>query len=348
MSNNAEKRGALAVAKRTGISALKIGLAAALITWQVKSKRLDPAPLIHLDFDARCTALLAAGLVSVGVGVLLLGWRLKLLMNFQRFDLSLKQAVNLTFIGSFFGTVLPGMVGGDVVKAVYLCGGAGKRRISIVSAVLMDRVLGTYALFSLGTIALIAAWAADSLNADTTLLMASPIIVAVLTIGALLVASDRCFNSAGVQKACSACPNLVRNLIFSLRSYLVSPRLVVLALLVSVLNHALVVTSYVIAAFLLRDKLSVSDYFVISPLAMVMNMVPLTPGGLGITESAFSFLFRAAGSSNGALVGLLGRFIQYVVFALGGVVGLLSAKFGVQIQYADSERSKDVVETGAL
>jgi uncharacterized membrane protein YbhN (UPF0104 family) len=47
---------------------------------------------------------------------------------------------------------------------------------------------------------------------------------------------------------------------------------------------------------------------------MAMNMVPITPGELGISESAFSLLFQIAGSANGATIGFRGRFIQYGVF----------------------------------
>jgi uncharacterized membrane protein YbhN (UPF0104 family) len=60
---------------------------------------------------------------------------------------------------------------------------------------------------------------------------------------------------------------------------------------------------------------------------MVMNAIPLTPGGIGITESTFSFLFEAIGSSNGAAIGLLGRFIQYSTFAAAGSVAVFTVRF---------------------
>ena len=45
---------------------------------------------------------------------------------------------------------------------------------------------------------------------------------------------------------------------------------------------------------------------------MVMNVIPITPGGVGVTESAFSYLYDAAGCAMGATIGILGRTIQYI------------------------------------
>ena len=61
-------------------------------------------------------------------------------------------------------------------------------------------------------------------------------------------------------------------------------------------------------------------------LGKVMNVIPLTPGGIGITEEAFSFLFQNMGFDSGATLGLLGRVIQYLTFTAGGSVALLTVR----------------------
>jgi uncharacterized membrane protein YbhN (UPF0104 family) len=66
----------------------------------------------------------------------------------------------------------------------------------------------------------------------------------------------------------------------------------------------------------------------LNPLAMAMNAIAVTPGGIGLAEGAFSFLFEMVGSPNGGMVGLLGRIIQYGVFAAGGAVAILVMKGG--------------------
>jgi uncharacterized membrane protein YbhN (UPF0104 family) len=82
-----------------------------------------------------------------------------------------------------------------------------------------------------------------------------------------------------------------------------------------------------IAGELLRAGLAPLRHFVADPLAMVMNVVPLTPGGIGITEGAFSFLFEQMGSPSGAEIGLVGRGIQYVAYVVGGSIALLAVRF---------------------
>ena len=59
------------------------------------------------------------------------------------------------------------------------------------------------------------------------------------------------------------------------------------------------------------------DHAVLNPIAVTMNAVPVTPGGLGVTEGAFAYLAQAAGSDNGALIALISRMIQYAVFLPG-------------------------------
>jgi uncharacterized membrane protein YbhN (UPF0104 family) len=66
--------------------------------------------------------------------------------------------------------------------------------------------------------------------------------------------------------------------------------------------------------------------FTLDPLAMGMNIIPLTPGGIGVTESAFAFLFQSVGSPNGAMIGLLGRLIQFSVFMFTGSIALIFLK----------------------
>jgi uncharacterized membrane protein YbhN (UPF0104 family) len=66
--------------------------------------------------------------------------------------LSLKKLFSLYMIGSFFNTFLPGVIGGDAVKAYYLYKETGKADMSFAS-VFMDRYLGFVVLILISTIA---------------------------------------------------------------------------------------------------------------------------------------------------------------------------------------------------
>jgi uncharacterized protein (TIRG00374 family) len=319
--------GLLQNTKRIAVFVVKVAVATGLIYWLCRQGRLDFKSLAQLTFDVRTVALLLAGAVSVFCGLLLLGWRIRMLLCFQRFDVSYGTALGLTLIGSFFGAVLPGLIGGDGVKAVYVCRWVSERRVDALAAIVIDRVLGLYSLVLLGALAFLVAWITNSVPFHSPVLAAMPAILLLGAAGMFLVSRHWFIDARPVRKFVSWLPDVAQRLIRAMRNYLESPRLVLTAIVLSVLNHSLVVIGFVLAALLLQNELSMFTHFILNPIAMVMNGIPLTPGGLGLSESAFSFLFQAAGSSQGAMVGLLGRFIQYGVFAVGGSVALFFLKW---------------------
>ena len=103
-------------------------------------------------------------------------------------------------------------------------------------------------------------------------------------------------------------------------SYAGSPGLLARCVTLSVVNHALVCNSSLVAAALLGGvPVGVLEQFLLNPLAMAMNILPFTPGGVGLAETAFSYLYEVVGVQGGAAFGLLGRIILYAAYTLVGV-----------------------------
>jgi hypothetical protein len=65
--------------------------------------------------------------------------------------LKIKRLFSLYMIGSFFNTLLPGIIGGDAVKGFYLYQATGKGSLTFAS-IFMDRYLGFMALIAICTI----------------------------------------------------------------------------------------------------------------------------------------------------------------------------------------------------
>ncbi|MCD6364545.1 MAG: flippase-like domain-containing protein, partial [Planctomycetes bacterium] len=104
------------------------------------------------------------------------------------------------------------------------------------------------------------------------------------------------------------------------------PRVLAVAIGLFMTNHVLVIVTFLAAACATGAELPFGWHFLLAPPAMVLNAVPLTPGGLGITEGGFSFLYEMVGSSSGAEIALLGRAVQYAAFAAGGGIALLTVR----------------------
>ncbi|MHC4481896.1 MAG: lysylphosphatidylglycerol synthase transmembrane domain-containing protein [Planctomycetota bacterium] len=322
-------------ARQALLFALRVGIAAGLLYWLLSRESFSLEALTGPGSGARAAALFGAGAACVLCGLSVLALRLRLLVRRQGFELAYRTALGLTAVGAFFGSVLPGLVGGDAAKALYLCGRVSERRMDALAAVVLDRVVGLYSLVLMGALAALAAGLTGAVAIRPVLLLAAPACAGVMTLGGLLLSWERVARCRLVAAAHSLLPGPAARLATALRLYGKSPRLVASAILLS-------------GAALLRDGVSAFAHFVIDPLAMVMNAVPLTPGGLGVTESAFAFLFSAAGSPNGAVVGLLGRSIQYAVFAVAGCSAMLSMRLRFESQRAQPLPPQGLIERGAL
>ncbi|OHB65772.1 MAG: hypothetical protein A2V70_08945 [Planctomycetes bacterium RBG_13_63_9] len=306
----------------------KLAVAAALVYWLLATGRLDVGAFRSITLDGSAIWLIMAGAVGVLAGQLLMALRLRLLLRSHRLTVSPARTLGLTLIGSFSGAVLPGLVAGDAVKAFYLFGDAAGRRSRALAVVLIDRVVGLYSLFLLGTIALAVAWLTGRAPIESPVLWIAPAAVLAVTAGAVLMAREGHDRIALLGRVRDRLPTKLGRVFEALRSSSRRPGLLAAAVGLSLANHALVVLTFWIAGVLLGSDsitggLPTLGYFVLSPLAMVMNVVPLTPGGIGITEGAFSLIYASAGSAGGGTIGLLGRLIQYLTFVGGGCAALL-------------------------
>jgi len=311
------------VLKKLTLFGLKLAVALGLLYWLYTQSLLDLSSLEELRFDAKSVGLFLVAVSLVIGAVALLAFRLILLLGPYGLVISFKRALALSMMGALFGVVLPGLVGGDVIKAAYLFRDAAGYRSRVVATVIIDRIVGLYALFLLSTLASVAAWMTNSFPGSPQVLLVGPCITLVMTVGGLLVFGITVVDVPILRQFVCRMPEKIRNLMAALVQYWNHPMPLLIAVGISMLSHAMIVGTFILAAILLRDTLPLYAHFVVDPMAMALNVVPLTPGGLGVTEGAFSYLFAMMGSTNGSLVALLGRFFQYVIFVTGGSIAFV-------------------------
>ena len=313
--------------KRIASLIVRITICAALIYWLIKSNRFDFTVIKEIEITNRSVMLCFIGFLSVFCGLFLLGLRLWILLCFKRFTITFKRAFGITLLGAFWGVLLPGLAGGDVVKAGYLAINVSERRMDAVSTIFMDRVVGLFSLFLVGAIAATVASILGIFHLDPIILMAYPVTVILLCFGVFIFITNVLDKSMLKRAIESIVPTKILDFVRSVKQYFKSPKLIVLVIMLSILNHLFVLCTFIIGAVIIDDNIAVFTHFILNPLAMAMNIIPITPGGIGIAESAFSFLFQIAGSPNGAVIGFLGRFIQYGSFVICGGVTLISMRY---------------------
>ena len=300
----------------------KFAIAFGVIYWLYRRGILDFSALSALQPDGRTLGLLLLSGLAVCAGLVAITYRLWYLVRVQEFDVPVRDLFKLTWAAALCSVIAPGLLGADALKAAYLCSRVTERRMDVFAAILFDRIVGLFSLFLLGSIAVAAAWAANAMPFQSSILWAAPAALCVIIIGGFVVVWNGTYRLPPVQWLMHHLPGALQSLVQALRKFAHEPRAIVIAVVLSLISHSLIVLVFVLVAHLIYDPLSVFAHAVLNPIAVTMNAVPVTPGGLGVTEGTFAYLARAAGSDNGALIALISRMIQYAVYLPGGLVSI--------------------------
>jgi uncharacterized protein (TIRG00374 family) len=320
-----------------GRAVIGFGVAALLIRLVLKSSGAD----VGKEWNEANHSLFLVSFVLFGLGIILSSWRWRALLKVQQVDLPAWDAFKLTMIGTFFNLAIPGGVGGDVVKMVYLRRHAGERTPEAVMTTLFDRILGLLGLFvvALGAIAL--RWD-FMMGASHTIQGTVFGVCAVSVVGglAVLVAlfSDTVFSipffGTRFRQITRGRPRrfwrLVARVVRAIALFRAHLGTVALTLGCSVTIHVLTAISVVcIGRGLHAEHLQISDYFLAVQIANTVSAVPITPGGLGGRDLVLATFFEAAGE--GPKRAVIGPFLSMLIVIwglIGGIFFLLEKQSG--------------------
>jgi len=280
--------------------AAKISLAAALLIWMISSGRLD---LSRLAGTTAHWPQLVAIVTIYYVEIYVMAWRWNLLLGEQGLELSSQQAFSLTMIGCLFNVVIPGMIGGDLIRGYYVGRLAAGRTPEALTAILMDRVIGLLGLVVLTAAAGIGNFemTMESRALEGVFLFAI-VLAAFGGLGlALVVATGggpTVLERSGANRWVASSIKAVA----SLAPYGRNPRLLVIALGASVFNQALSCLAFYIAVQALQGPPIPWRYlFLLVPMGLMTSALPISPAGVGVGQAAFFTLFAIIPGSSGKL-----------------------------------------------
>jgi len=284
---------------------LKLTVVAALLMWLTHSDKLD---FRHLRVLIDDPAIFAANLALWSfayIGVSTLRWWL--LLRGVGLHVGYMRAVHLQLIGFFLNTTMPGAVGGDIVKAVYLIrdqkGSQGKTRAMLT--VLLDRAVGLAALFVMAAIAI-------AYNFEF-FLQRPPMVPLMVFIAVGLAAILVGFGIVMYPFKPGKDPfrsllsrpwpgfSAVLKIYEALSAYRQQPWILLAAVGLSIV----VQSTAVLYALFLTERLTgqtphFSVFCTIYPIGIMTTALPLAPGGLGLGHLAFEKLFTMVGLTGGA------------------------------------------------
>jgi len=305
--------------KNTITQVLKLTFALGLIYWLIQSDRLDFNTLSRLlqpIFLIPC--LLCVGL-SLVIGV----ERWRHFLKSQNISIPFFQAFQLSLIGVFFNFAMPGGVGGDLIKGYYITRTSPNAKVAAAVTVLLDRLIGLLAMSLIALVVMLFKW--DMVREQRELMFIFILVLGV-TGGSMLIwtliFSRRLYNLGWIEKILKLLPRshtLLRTY-NSVADYRHTKQVFFSTLFLSFAAQMAAIGFFVFAGRALGYDVPASIYFVVIPIAFMVQSIPLSPGGIGVGQTASFFLFNLMQPDSGS-VGTLTTTAHQISLFLFGLVG---------------------------
>ncbi|MGE4132367.1 MAG: lysylphosphatidylglycerol synthase transmembrane domain-containing protein [Bdellovibrionales bacterium] len=268
---------------------LKVAVAAALITFMVKSGHLDPKELWSLMTPFN----VVMALLLCGMNTLMAAWRWVLLLKARGFDIGVGYGFSLSLIGMFFNHALPGAVGGDLVRGYYLVADNRERKVDSVLSIVIDRVLGLYSFFLLSLIAV--AFDFNFVMSHDKIRWVALLCFAIftgMTVFFTIAFSERLSHKVGIRHLASKIRALA-HVLEAFHMFGKNRKTIAASVLVSIIGQIFtMIFFYQVAVISGETDITWNAVLFAVPMGFVVTAVPIAPAGIGVGQVAFHYLFE--------------------------------------------------------
>ncbi len=271
--------------------------------------------------------LLAAALVVALTAVTFTIVRWYVLVRALEIPFTLRDAFRLGFLGFLFSLLALGVVGGDAIKAAFLARSLKARRTEAVATVVVDRLMGLYALLLLASAAFAFFYVDPALVKDAgelaILERVCRVTVALTLAGgvALGIMLLPGFSTFPIWEWLTHLPwagPVIAHLVEALRMYRRRVGLLSAMLLWSIVTHTMFALSvYFVAHGLGSDAPALGAHLVVVPISLVASALPL-----GAFEYILDVMYHAispagAVERQGFVIALAFRLIMLAIATVG-------------------------------
>jgi hypothetical protein len=232
-------------------------------------------------------------------------------------------ALRLSFLGFFFNLVLPaGITGGDVIKAVLVVRENPDRRADAFVTVVVDRAIGLLVLMALAAAVVLSS---GERFAELRLPVVLAFVAALVVLWVMLHPGPRRWLRLGTLLERMPQRERLKAIDQALRIYARHPFEILVAVLLSAVNHVCIGAAIYSLGHAFGDTLTFVEYIGVAAIANTISSVPITPAGWGVGEWAFGSLFHILGSPStlGVAVSVAYRLLTAVPGLVGGLFLLL-------------------------
>jgi uncharacterized membrane protein YbhN (UPF0104 family) len=286
--------------------ALRAGAGLAIVTLLLWHYNLRP--VLHQLARERPAFFLAVVAIYVA-GQVMSAWRWNLLGAILKIPAPYIDYLRYTFIGMFTNVFVPGLVGGDALRAVYL-GRRHQRMGDAIASVVADRIVGLIGLF----------WLAGIAAAALSVKLPRSVTLPTIVVGALALAGFAALPLIG--NLAARMQARIAAVAATIAPYLSRPLAMMPAVGLSIaLQLSLAICQWILARGLgLSAPLTL--FVLCVPIANVFASLPVTLNGLGVRETAYLMLFGMAGMAKADAIAL--GLLWFAATALGNLTGVVA------------------------
>lgn len=282
-----------------------------LVDWQAVGSLLASGTLLALW----------PGPLILLLGLMLAAERWRALLAFFGVNLRRSEAFTLYLIGNFYSVLLPGVLGGDVVR-IGLCQARTRcAATSVIASVGIERGLGLWGVTLIGALGALAVWLLMPDMFDVATLLISPLLAAAVPLAVFLTLHI----AARVRSAVLARGLLAKAMQFiSQLSCHVSSlpfTLTLRTLMISTAFQASEILIYIYFGHILQVDVPYFFYIFAIPIVYIATVLPISLGGIGVREGVLVWLLTMVGApaSSAVLLAFLVYLNRVVVGIIGGV-----------------------------
>ena len=192
-------------------------------------------------------------------------------------QLGIRKLFSLYLIGSFFNTILPGLIGGDAVKGFYLYRATRNGSLALAS-IFMDRYIGLVVLILICSLALPFGFGYFQ---GSHIAWTVPIIFFSFVIASFLIFGLRLGQRI----------KLISSFYYYFHTYRNQKDIIAKSMLLSVIIQILGIVSIYLLAHGFNQPIPFTALLVFVPLAILFSTIPVSIAGLGLREGAYVVLF---------------------------------------------------------
>lgn len=298
--------------KKRAFLALRIGVAIGLVAYVLHN--INISQLWHQIKNVRL------GFVFLGISLfltipLLSTLRWKLVLGVHGVKPSFYKLYKLFFIGLFFNNTMPGLTGGDVIKAYYVTRETSDRKTEAVTSVFVDRVIGLAGLLLVGIIALLF----NLQNPDLRQIAILIIMMFLSMIFFLLIFLNKEMFAGMpfISRLLDSVPfkeTMIR-IYDACHKYKHDVRIIIYGFGLSLIIHLVnIIMVAMLGSALSLDSVGLIHYFLFIPVIAVGAALPISIAGLGVGEQLYVYCFGLVGADaeSAVAIAIIARLIVLV------------------------------------